>query len=470
MAACAGAATLRYKVVEDHSGEALISVAVRVLKADAPTVVADLETGSDGIVSADLPEGDYRLQLSKPNYAPAEVRLHLNAGPAKTTVVALARCGVITGQVTDAQGSPVRRASVFITKRPGSEKMSEVRVDERGQYRLFGILPGRYYVGVSYGASLMQVGSTGRAPIEKSVGSGSVLYPSNARPQAFTFSSGEQFTNIDFTVAPAALRAITGKTRDSEGCWCRNVLDHARRDRRAGHCELRRRWLKRMERSGSKASSQATYELLAAGPATARTGAGVIINGTAWFGRTSVTVGSEDAGPLSVPVSPGSSASFLWSRGSARRARRSSLSLNERWPVALKREVELDARDAGCCPESRAREIHGIAEVESPRGASGRARRWLIWLPQRRTNPVPLTLISAGAVEGKISDAPPGARFAVTLLSLSDADSDRPTSRMCVSDDKSRFRFSGLAPGRYGVMLRAADEKQQRDGGAQSCT
>ena len=84
-------------------------------------------------------------------------------------------------------------------------------VDSRGQYRLHGLAPGEYAVAVSYGASTATFGSHGGAVVRPGIGSGVQFYPSNQRPQFFTVSGGEQYRNIDFVVAPAALHSLNGR-------------------------------------------------------------------------------------------------------------------------------------------------------------------------------------------------------------------------------------------------------------------
>jgi hypothetical protein len=69
---------------------------------------------------------------------------------------ALARGGVITGRVTDSEGQPVISLPVMLLKvvdgRPGqgyrTSDLQMMSTDDRGIYRIYGVLPGRYVVKV----------------------------------------------------------------------------------------------------------------------------------------------------------------------------------------------------------------------------------------------------------------------------------------------------------------------------------
>src|SRR5271169_897071 len=164
MAGSAPPETIAGKVVQDDSGAPLASVEVRISRTGVAGLVADLETDTSGQFRApDLLPAEYQLEVSKPNHVSTVLRLHEPG--AATLLIRLVRCGVISGQVTDAQAKPVRGAAIFaMVKASAGEPFRRfthqfAQVDERGQYRLYNLPPGRYAVAVSYGASTMAVGS-----------------------------------------------------------------------------------------------------------------------------------------------------------------------------------------------------------------------------------------------------------------------------------------------------------------------
>jgi 5-hydroxyisourate hydrolase-like protein (transthyretin family) len=93
-------ANLDGSVVEDHTGNPLASVEVRVYKTGQRTLAADLETDSSGRFRAPgLGDGEYRIETAKANFIGATVRLASIAGG---LLIRMVRYGVITGQVVDA--------------------------------------------------------------------------------------------------------------------------------------------------------------------------------------------------------------------------------------------------------------------------------------------------------------------------------------------------------------------------------
>ena len=152
-AASAPAATLDGRIVEDHSGNPLASVEVRVYRTGQKTLAAHLETDGSGRFHAEnLPDGEYRIQAAKANYIGATVSMK---GVGSGLLIRLVRCGVISGQVLDGQGQPVLGATIYVlVKSAGdapprplatgaaggpSTSYSQARVNERGQYRLHGL-------------------------------------------------------------------------------------------------------------------------------------------------------------------------------------------------------------------------------------------------------------------------------------------------------------------------------------------
>src|SRR5258708_31386231 len=148
----ASAATIKGRIVEDHSGSPVPSASVRIVKTGVRGLQADLETDGDGRFDApELTAGEYRIEVSNPNYLNATVRLGLTADDASTNV-RLIRCGVITGLVYVRQGQPVRSAMVLampkpaggLPLRPDFSSGHFAIVDARGNYRIHTLPPGQY--------------------------------------------------------------------------------------------------------------------------------------------------------------------------------------------------------------------------------------------------------------------------------------------------------------------------------------
>src|SRR5258708_8572099 len=93
-----------------------------------------------------------------------------DAQAAANTDLRLIRGGVITGAVLEEDGEPLVRALVSVQRYQyvqGQRQLTPAgadQTDDRGQYRVFGLPPGDYYVSVS-AAGLGQGGGRGFHPV-----------------------------------------------------------------------------------------------------------------------------------------------------------------------------------------------------------------------------------------------------------------------------------------------------------------
>jgi len=298
------------RVVEDRSGNALPSAEIRVMRGSE--VMAELETNSDGRFELpDLPAGDYRLEVSKPNYQAATLKL-----PADPLIVRLVRFGVISGHVLDADGKAVSSATVFAMRRQGDsgpwrpfapyERGHQALVDENGEYRLFNLPPGQYAAEVTYGASKRVVSQTGQAQAG-ALGSGVSYYPSNSEPRIFSVSGGEDYSDIDFSIAPGALYQVSGKLdleTPKRGFWL------------ALTSQAQPAFATAMTAANDDGSFHfsgippGSYWLSAAGPAQGRGAFGMEVDENSLFGRMPLEVGGDVEG-VTVGLQKGRSASLM---------------------------------------------------------------------------------------------------------------------------------------------------------------
>ena len=189
------------RVLEDHTGNPLALVEIRLLKPGQRAAIAELETDAEGrFRSPEVAAGEYTLEFAKANYGNAT--LHLPAGQSAT--VRLVRGGVIAGKVTDPKGQPLPGAKIFTMVKTANSAVlrpmaNVTSADERGQYRIYGLPPGQYGIAVSYDAAV------------RGAGAGVLFYPNNQRPRLFTVSGGEEFAGTDFAIQPQALFKVSGK-------------------------------------------------------------------------------------------------------------------------------------------------------------------------------------------------------------------------------------------------------------------
>lgn len=137
---------------------------------------------------------------------------------------ALVRGGVITGRVTDADGRPLIQQQVAIylaeafdqiTPQRPAFAVSNAQTDDRGIYRAFGLVPGRYKVACgrgdnAFGGSLSQQRSTYKQ----------VFYPDandQAKAKIIEVSEGSEAAGIDIALGRALQTfSASGRVLDAE--------------------------------------------------------------------------------------------------------------------------------------------------------------------------------------------------------------------------------------------------------------
>jgi hypothetical protein len=135
---------------------------------------------------------------------------------------ALTRGGVITGQVTDAEGLPVIAERVTLTPVEGAAVVERAALpssnlsfetDDRGIYRIYGVPPGRYLVSAGQGGDAPPSGLRGRRFYRRT------FHPDateELRAVAVEVSAGGEVTNININLArPARTFAVSGRITDS---------------------------------------------------------------------------------------------------------------------------------------------------------------------------------------------------------------------------------------------------------------
>jgi hypothetical protein len=461
----ASAATINGRVVADHSDAPVASAEVRFYKAGLTGLAADLDTDADGRFSAsELPEGDYRLEISKSNYLNATLRLKLGAATAQVNA-RMIRCGSITGSVTDGQGQGVRGATVLAMRKPAAglplrpDLMTTGRtamVDGRGQYRIFNLPPGEYAVAVSYGASTIAIGSSGNPATASSLGSGFLFYPSNARPQFLSISGGEEHRGIDFSLSPSAFFTVSGKVELPDPKF-RFWLALSNPDQPALAAAVTQ-----AEADGSfhfQGISPGSYDLLAVKTGGARNNRGTIPDPDPLFARTKIAIGGGNLEGLSVTPAPSRSATLtLRTVAGCPTAAQVVLSGIEDWGAFLETQATIKAGEettvSGLAPTRYSLAVSKLGDAcfasEIP----------TLDLTGSATTPVTVTVAQAGTVRGRVNTGGQlPADFAVMLVLAEAANAAESGVQMAVPDADSRVSFTGLRPGRYRMAVVSAADK-----------
>ena len=179
-------------------------------------------------------EGTYDVIPAAPSYIIAD----LPSSPRSKTILvngaenvegidfALVRGAVITGRVTDADARPVVQQQVYIyradawdqtasNRQPQIFPMNGGMTDDRGIYRAFGLVPGRYKVAVGRGDDTFSPPQVpGRATYKR------VFHPDTSDPARATVvdvTSGSEATGVDITLEkPVETYSISGRVVDGE--------------------------------------------------------------------------------------------------------------------------------------------------------------------------------------------------------------------------------------------------------------
>lgn len=179
-----------------------------------------------------VPPGSYRLLVERAGYAQQEfgqralgrrgVALNLSPGQRMTDLLfRMVPAGVITGRVFDELGEPVVGVMVVVLRRvyregePVFEGGESDRSDDRGEYRIFNLMPGKYVVSATPVGNLAGMGVRRRAG-SKAAEEAYVptYYPGVSDPETaapLEISAGQELNGIDFTLIPQRTVRVRGR-------------------------------------------------------------------------------------------------------------------------------------------------------------------------------------------------------------------------------------------------------------------
>jgi hypothetical protein len=227
------ACTVSGTVVQLAGSVPLKSVTVRLENVADQTRTFSSRTDAAGHFEVTgIDAGRYRLRVIRTGFVTMEYGqrtpndpgavLTLNSGQTmKDLLFRLLPSAVISGRLQDQEGNPlpwVRVSALRQTYLRGARRLvSEVTVvtNDLGEYRLFGLRPGRYFIHASYkpGQHLdpndesdggEDVGKYGYVP---------TYYPGSSDPakaSAVTVKAGEEISSTDFLLEPAMLYTVRG--------------------------------------------------------------------------------------------------------------------------------------------------------------------------------------------------------------------------------------------------------------------
>jgi len=178
----------------------------------------------------DLPAGRYSVSVRAPAtfVSPPSQSVQVASGGSASITFKLDRGGAITGRVLDHEGDPLVRAQVSALQRRNLNGASRLMsagsggyasTDDLGQFRLFGLPPGEYYVAASYSIPGPMI-DPAPADNQPKFGYAPTFYPSSTEvdgAQKVTVRAGQDTSGIDVSLVRVKLGTVSGRATDSAG-------------------------------------------------------------------------------------------------------------------------------------------------------------------------------------------------------------------------------------------------------------
>lgn len=230
-----GTSRVRGRVVDVDTGQPLRRAIVRISGVqirESRSTATDTEGRYE---FRDLPAGRYSLTATKSAYVTVNYGQRRLTEPGKPIDVGenqvadkidfvLPRGGVITGRIVDEYGEPVANALVqtmqhrFVNgeRRPMSTGPGATTPDT-GDYRLWGLGPGDYYVSVTPRANAPAMPNDNS---DDRAGYAASYYPGTASladAQRVTIAAGQTASGVDIMLTPTRTSKVTGTAIDSNG-------------------------------------------------------------------------------------------------------------------------------------------------------------------------------------------------------------------------------------------------------------
>lgn len=219
------------------TGGAPVAKATVTLTLEGQQGTASVITGSDGsFLFPSLPAGRYRLAAKRTGYMDAAYGKHSRDGNGSAIIIGpgtnlqnlnltLTAYGAISGRITDADGEPVGAVTVealrysFSNGRRTLTPVKTLSTNDRGEYRLFWLPPGRYYIRCArLNNPFINLDPEALLAVQRALSDNAgardivpTYFPGTPDPQrasSIDLPPGADYGGVDFTLNPAIGRRV----------------------------------------------------------------------------------------------------------------------------------------------------------------------------------------------------------------------------------------------------------------------
>ncbi len=237
----AGGAVAGVVLSNDASSRPIGRARVSLRHLDGRHDYAGMSDASGRFLVSGVPPGRYTVTVSKPAYLtayygtgqgvlPPGLPVTVSAGQTRAGItLRLVRGGVLSGTVRDDFGTPVPAARVQVLQPmdSGMERrfvpaptQGAASTDDRGVYRIYGLQPGRYLIGVQPVAGLAGEDLRAAQNPAKAVGYAPVFYPAAMEPAEaplVTVTAGQETAGLDITMRLVPTARVEGTVTLPDG-------------------------------------------------------------------------------------------------------------------------------------------------------------------------------------------------------------------------------------------------------------
>jgi hypothetical protein len=235
-----GTSAIRGRIVAGDTGSGLRRAQVRISGPDIGTKTV-LTDNQGRYELKDLPAGRFNVSVTKSGYVSMQYGQNRPYEPGRPIElvdsqvldradISMPRGGVLAGRVVDETGEAVIEADVTAMRmqfQNGKRRLvatgRNATTNDLGQFRLYGLPPGEYYVSATLrnaGALIDMIAAPGVIGSNQTAGYASTYYPSTPNPaeaQRVTLSVGQELPAVDIQLQPVKLTKITGVALGSDG-------------------------------------------------------------------------------------------------------------------------------------------------------------------------------------------------------------------------------------------------------------